>query len=242
MSTSGLAFHALKLIILNHNPIHPELIRGSLGISRLMVELLLFDLGGVVIDIDFERIFKKWSFYSGLPVQEIKAAFSADAALEQYERGQIDSTEYCRYVCDSIDMEMSFDQFSDGWNNVMVAPISPTVNLLRDLSTQIPLYALSNANPLHKAYWENTYADELGYFNQIFVSSDIGHRKPEPDAYLQVADELDVNLQNIVFFDDLADNVEGARSLGMQAVQVKSPADIARFIASTDLQSRRVKC
>ncbi len=200
-----------------------------------MVELLLFDLGGVVIDIDFERIFKKWSIYSGLPVQEIKAAFSADAALEQYERGQIDSTEYCRYVCDSIGMEMSFDQFSDGWNNVMVAPISPTVNLLRDLSTRIPLYALSNANPLHKAYWEKTYADELGYFKRVFVSSDIGYRKPDPSAYLLVAEELNIDPQNMVFFDDLADNVEGARNLGMQAVQVKSPTDITSFIASTHL-------
>ena len=184
---------------------------------------------------NFERIFKKWSIYSGLPVQEIKTAFSADAALEQYERGQIDSTEYCRYVCDSIGMEMSFDQFSDGWNNVMGAPISPTVNLLRDLSTQIPLYALSNANPLHKAYWEKTYADELGYFKRVFVSSDIGCRKPDPSAYLLVAEELNIDPQNMVFFDDLADNVEGARNLGMQAVQVKSPTDITSFIASTPL-------
>jgi len=200
-----------------------------------VIELLLFDLGGVVIDIDFERIFKKWSVYSGLPMPEIKAAFRADVAFERYERGQIDSTEYCRYLCESIGMKMSFDQFSEGWNDIMVAPIVPTVNLLKHLSAQIPLYALSNANPLHKAYWENTYVDELGYFRRIFVSSDTGHRKPEPDAYLQVADELDVDLQNIVFFDDLAGNVEGARSLGMQAVQVKSPADIENFIASIHL-------
>ena len=200
-----------------------------------MIELLLFDLGGVVIDIDFERIFKKWSVYSGLPMQKIRANFSADAAFEAHERGELDSTGYYRYLCESIGMKMSFDQFSEGWNDIMVAPIDPTVNLLKHLSAQIPLYALSNANPLHKAYWENTYVDELGYFRRIFVSSDIGHRKPEPDAYLRVADELDVDLQNIVFFDDLADNVEGARSLGMQAVQVKSPADIENFIASTHL-------
>jgi len=132
-------------------------------------------------------------------------------------------------------MEMSFEQFSEGWNDIMVAPIKPTVKLLKHLSTQIPLYALSNANPLHKAYWENTYADELGYFNQIFVSSDIGCRKPDPGAYLLVAEELNVDPQSIVFFDDLAANVEGARNLGMQAVHVQSPADITSFIASTHL-------
>ena len=97
--------------------------------------------------------------------------------------------------------------------------------------------ALSNANPLHQAYWVNTFVDELGYFRRNFVSSDIGHRSPEPDAYLQGAEELDVDLQNIVFFDDMADNVEGARNLGMQAVQVKLPADIENFIASTHLRN-----
>jgi len=202
-----------------------------------VIDLLLFDLGGVVIDIDFERMFKKWSLYSGLPIQEIKAAFSIDAAFEQHERGQIDSADYYRYLCESIGMEMSFEQFSEGWNDIMVAPIKPTVKLLKHLYTKIPLYALSNANPLHKAYWENTYADELGYFNQIFVSSDIGCRKPDPGAYLLVAEELNVDPQNIVFFDDLADNVEGARNLGMQAVHVKSPTDITSFIASTHLGS-----
>ena len=170
-----------------------------------------------------------------MPIQEIKAAFSIDAAFEQHERGQIDSTGYYHYLCESIGMEMSFEQFSEGWNDIMVAPIDPTVGLLKHLSSQIPLYALSNANPLHKAYWENTYADELGHFKRIFVSSDIGCRKPEPDSYLLVAEELDVDPRNMVFFDDLADNVEGARNLGMQAVQVKSPTDIESFIASTHL-------
>ncbi len=207
-----------------------------------MIDLLLFDLGGVVIDIDFDRIFKKWSLYSGLPMQEIKSAFSVDAAFEQHELGQIDSADYCRYLCESIGMEMSFEEFSQGWNDIMVAPIKPTVKLLNHLSTQIPLYALSNANPLHKAYWENTYADELGYFSQIFVSSDIGCRKPDPGAYLLVAEKLNVDPQNIVFFDDLATNVEGARNLGMQAVHVESPTDITRFIASTHLGTMLVKC
>jgi len=207
-----------------------------------MIDLLLFDLGGVVIDIDFDRIFKKWSLYSGLPLQEIKSAFSVDAAFEQHELGQIDSADYCRYLCDSIGMDMSFEEFSQGWNDIMVAPIKPTVKLLKHLSTQIPLYALSNSNPLHKAYWENTYADELGYFNQIFVSSDIGCRKPDPGAYLLVAEKLNVDPQNIVFFDDLATNVEGARNLGMQAVHVESPTDITSFIASTHLGTMLVKC
>jgi len=207
-----------------------------------MIDLLLFDLGGVVIDIDFDRIFKKWSLYSGLPMQEIKSAFSVDAAFEQHELGQIDSADYCRYLCESIGMEMSFEEFSQGWNDIMVAPIKPTVKLLKHLSTQIPLYALSNSNPLHKAYWENTYADELGNFNQIFVSSDIGCRKPDPGAYFLVAEKLNVDPQNIVFFDDLATNVEGARNLGMQAVHVESPTDITKFIASTHLGTMLVKC
>ena len=72
-------------------------------------------------------------------------------------------------------------------------------------------------------------------YTSFFVSSDIGCRKPDPSAYLLVAEELNIDPQNMVFFDDLADNVEGARNLGMQAMQVKSPTDITSFIASTPL-------
>ena len=200
-----------------------------------MIEILLFDIGGVVIDIDFERSFKKWSTHSGVPVESIKSGFSHGQVYEQHERGGIGSIEFYRHVTDRLEMELSFEQFKEGWNEILVAPFPQTIGLLHKLANRIPLYMLSNSNPMHKEHWEKNFADELEPFNQIFVSSDLGYRKPEADAYLHVVEALNTSPEKIVFFDDLADNVEAARAVGMQAVQVRSPADITSFVVSSGL-------
>jgi epoxide hydrolase-like predicted phosphatase len=200
-----------------------------------LIEILLFDLGGVVIDIDFERSFRKWSTHSGVPVETIRSGFSHDQVYEQHERGEIGSIEFYHYVSEHIEMELSFEQFKEGWNEILVAPFPQTIGLLRKLANRIPLYMLSNSNPMHKEYWEKNFADELEPFNQIFVSSDLGYRKPEADAYLHVVEALNISPEEIVFFDDLADNVEAARVLGMQTVQVRSSADISSYVASAGL-------
>lgn len=196
------------------------------------VKALLFDLGNVVIDIDFERIFKKWSHYSGVPTEDMKSVFKVDSAYEQHERGEIGGADYHQHLERILGMELTYDQFREGWNDIMVAPIDQTVNTLKSLKGRIPLYALSNANTLHKQYWEKTFHNELSHFEKVFVSSDIGCRKPEPDAYQHVFDDLGIAAQNIVFFDDLAENVEAASVLGMKAIQVRSARDVEKFISA----------
>jgi epoxide hydrolase-like predicted phosphatase len=198
----------------------------------MTVEALIFDLGNVVIDIDFDRIFKKWSFYSGVPVEEMQAAFRIDAAYEQHERGEIEGVEYHQHLEQTLEMELSYEQFCEGWNDIMVAPIGNTVRLLESLQGRVPLYALSNANTLHKEYWEKTFHSELSPFDQVFVSSDMGSRKPEPAIYLLALERINIEPENVIFFDDLAINVEAARVLGMTAVQVQSPLDVEECIAA----------
>lgn len=198
----------------------------------MTVEALLFDLGNVVIDIDFERIFKKWSHYSGVPAEQMKSVFHVDSAYQQHERGEIEGADYHQHLERILGMNLTYDQFCEGWNDIMVAPIDQTVGILKSLKGRVPLYALSNANTLHKHYWERTFRDELSHFEKVFVSSDIGCRKPEPAAYQHVLDELGIVAQNIVFFDDLAENIEAASALGMTAIQVRSALDVEDFITS----------
>ena len=198
----------------------------------MAIEALLFDLGNVVIDIDFERIFKKWSHYSGVPAEDMKSEFQIDSVYEQHERGEIEGAEYHHHLAQKFGMNLSYEQFCEGWNDIMVAPIDQTVDALISLKGRVPLYALSNANTLHKQHWEKHYHHELSHFEKVFVSSDIGCRKPEPAAYQHVFDDIGIAAQNIVFFDDLLTNVEAANALGMKAIQVRSALDVEAFIAA----------
>ncbi len=71
------------------------------------------------------------------------------------------------------------------------------------------------------------YGPLLEAFRQVFASSEIGLRKPEPEAFMAVADAMGTRPERILFFDDSQANVEGARQVGMSAVLVTSMDDVA---------------
>ena len=79
---------------------------------------------------------------------------------------------------------------------------------------------------MHQKCWERKYAKTLGLFRQVFVSCDLGLRKPEAAAYRHVTAAIGSEPENVLFFDDTRENVDGAREIGMSAVQVRSFADI----------------
>src|SRR6266704_5886683 len=104
--------------------------------------------------------------------------------------------------------------------------------LLKRAAERLPLYAFSNTNGAHVEHFSQRYAAVLGHFREIFLSSRIGLRKPDPAAYDHVVKAIGAPAERIVFFDDLAENIEGARARGLTAVHVTSPDDVAEAVAA----------
>jgi len=186
----------------------------------------LFDLGGVVFGIDFENAFSHWAAQAGVPAEIIESRYRIDAWYEQHERGEIEAAEYFDALRETLDITISDEQFAAGWNAIFETEFAGAFELIRSLSTRIPVYAFSNSNAMHQKCWERKYAKTLGLFRQVFVSCDLGLRKPEAAAYRHVTAAIGSEPENVLFFDDTRENVDGAREIGMSAVQVRSFADI----------------
>src|SRR3954452_10955838 len=104
--------------------------------------------------------------------------------------------------------------------------------LLARAADRLPLYAFSNTNRAHVAHFSQSYAGLLGHFRKLFLSSTIGLRKPDAEAYDHVVKEIGAPAGRIVFFDDSADNIEGALARGLLAVHVNSTRDVAEALAA----------
>ena len=100
------------------------------------------------------------------------------------------------------------------------------------LAGRLPLYAFTNTNPTHELAWRHRYADALTHFDEIFVSSTIGLRKPDRAAFEWVADAMGVVPGRILFLDDNPQNVACAEAAGLQAVWVRSEADVVSALGS----------
>jgi putative hydrolase of the HAD superfamily len=194
------------------------------------VRALLFDLGGVVINFDFAGAFRLWASRAGCDPSELAERFALDEPYEQHERGEIPASRYFAALRQSLAIDLSDEDFVEGWNDVYLGVVPGMSEVLTIAQRYLPLFAFTNSNPTHKSVWEHLYASDLQPFETIFVSSDLGARKPDPDAFDLVARRMGFAPGEVLFFDDGAENVVGARAAGMQGVVVASIRDVRRAL------------
>ena len=187
---------------------------------------LLFDLGGVVIEIDFDRAFQTWNQWTLLSVEEIRHRFNMDEAYEKHERGEIEASEYFAHLRNLLELDASDSEISLGWNTIFLNEIVETVNYVLAVQDKLPCFAFSNSNPTHQKFWMSTFPRVVGSFKQIFVSSELGLRKPEARAFEAITNATGISLDQFLFFDDTEENIIGAQAVGMHAIHVTENKDV----------------
>jgi len=195
-----------------------------------MIQAVLFDLGNVVLEVDFRRTFRHWAGSAGVDESHLHQHWSLDEAYAAHETGRLEFEEYIEALSDRLGITLSLDQWMDGWNDLFVGPYENVLERLRTLNGTIPMYAFTNTNPTHEAVWRNRYPEALGHFEEIFVSSTIGLRKPDVDAYEWVAAAMSLAPEEILFLDDTLENVEGARTAGLQTEWIRSEQDVVQAL------------
>jgi glucose-1-phosphatase len=196
-------------------------------------DALLFDLGRVVLDIDFNKTVACWAGHAGCEPARLVGRFtSRDEIYQRHEKGEISDADFFAALRILLGIGISDAQFLEGWNAIFAGEMPGIAPLLARAAQRLPLYAFSNTNGAHAEHFSASYAGVLGHFREIFLSSSIGLRKPHGEAYDHVVKAIGVPAQRIVFFDDLAENIEGARARGLTAIHVKSPDDVAEALAA----------
>lgn len=195
------------------------------------IDALLFDLGGVLINVDFGNAFRVWERYCDVKATILQSRFSVDPYYQRHERGEIDAREYFQSLRVSLGINLSDAEFTEGWNAILGEEIRATTALLEQLKKHHPLFLFSNSNALHQRCWTMKFAPMLNQFQTLFVSSEIGKRKPDVEAFLHVSEKIGAAPERILFFDDTTENIEGAQCAGMAAVHVTAADSVADAVA-----------
>ena len=180
-------------------------------------QALVFDLGGVLIDIDLRRAFAAWGAAAGVASADIASRFSVDEPCCAHERGEIDDQAYFAHLRRVLRIEISDEAMLAGWNAIIGEPMPGAEAIVQRLAAELPLYVFSNTNPSHIAHFTPRLGGLFAHFQRVFTSCEIGRRKPEPEA---------LPASRLAFFDDAEQNVAGARRAGLRAFHVRSPAEI----------------
>jgi HAD superfamily hydrolase (TIGR01509 family) len=198
--------------------------------SALAVDALLFDGGGVLVDLDFKRTIAHWANNAGQSPESVAAKFKFDASYQAHERGEIGAAEYFASLRQTTGLDLSDQQFADGWCDVFIGLMPGAAALLQTLARAMPIYLFSNTNALHHQHWSRRYPDVVTPFTASFCSYQLGKRKPDPAAFQLVVQSMGVAPERIAFFDDLPENVVGAHRAGLNAWQVNGVPEIQRIL------------
>jgi HAD superfamily hydrolase (TIGR01509 family) len=198
-------------------------------------DALLFDLGRVVLDVDFDRALAHWAQCGGCTPADLVERFERGDVYKQHERGEIDDATFFADVRRALQIDISDQDILAGWNAIIVGEMAGIAPLLARAARRLPLYVLSNTNRAHETHFSQAHAEVLGHFREIYLSSTIGFRKPEAGVYDHVIKAIGVPPERIVFFDDLLENIEAARQRGMIGVLVRSTRDVADTLVALGL-------
>jgi putative hydrolase of the HAD superfamily len=198
-------------------------------------DVLLFDLGRVVLDISFDQVMACWAGHAGCAPAELARRFVVNDSFKHHEIGKIDDAAFFANLRQQLGIGITDAQFLEGWNAIFAGEMPGIAPLLAGAAQRLPLYAFSNTNPAHVAHFSQAYAGVLSHFREIFLSSSIGLRKPDAEAYDHVVKAIGVPASRILFFDDSAANIEGARARGLRAVHVTSVDDVAQALTALEV-------
>ncbi len=194
--------------------------------------LYIFDMGNVIIDIDFKRVLGVWSNLSGTPLATLTERFSMGEVFKKHERGEISDEDFAAELSHEMGIALSFEQFSLGWQAVFVGLRAEVIDIFKSLRAQgHRVVVLSNTNRLHLNHWPEHYPEIAANTDALYLSQDLGMRKPELRIFEYVLNKEGVTASQAVFFDDVLENVEAAKSMGINAVLVEDKSTVPAWFS-----------
>jgi putative hydrolase of the HAD superfamily len=191
---------------------------------------LIFDFGNVVAFFDYQKVSDRLGQrlgVAGAVIWEQLQARGFARAHARLEAGEMTPVAFAEAITAQLGLSLPFEEFVRDWEDIfwLNEPISRLIGLLK--SRGYTLILGSNTNSMHAAHFRRKFAATLDQFDALVVSHDVGCLKPHARFYDACARAAGVPAASCVFIDDLAENVEGARRVGMLGLQY---TDLPRLI------------
>jgi 2-haloacid dehalogenase len=188
----------------------------------------IFDLGGVLIDWDPRHLYRKFFPGDEAGMERFLAETVSPAWNREMDSGRSFQEAINELKAEHPDEAEMIQAYRDRWLEMLGEVDAGTTQILRDLRRRgLRLYALSNWSAETFTIAREMIA-ELALFDDILVSGEARLLKPDPELFEMACRRFAVEPEQAFFVDDIALNVEGARSVGLTAIQFTDPASLRR--------------
>ncbi len=190
----------------------------------MVIKNIIFDLGGVILNLDQDRTLKAFEKLGA----DLAAYNEKLSIFKDFETGKIDAATFTRVLHQELNGKASTQQIEEAWNKMLLNLPSERVDYVRQLKQRYRLILLSNTNTLHIDEVYRIYGKEIfeDLFEDIYLSHEIGLRKPDVACYQYVINHSHLKASETVFVDDSKVNLSGAQAAGLSTIWAHEPLDL----------------
>jgi putative hydrolase of the HAD superfamily len=197
-------------------------------------ELLLFDLGGVIVEFAGPKELGRHLRWPSTP-DTILSRWIQCRHTDEFERGKLTPAEWADRFIEDWDVDLTRDDFLSRFTTWSRRVLPGARELLEELRPRYRLAALSNSNELHWA--RNTHELRILELFEFAISShQVGLAKPHPEIFRVAVERANVSSAGaIVYFDDLDVNVAAANAAGMRAYRTRGVEEVREQLEANGL-------
>lgn len=197
-------------------------------------EAILFDLGGVILNLDYELTSKAFQQLGWKDFDNFYTQGGQSSLFDDLETGKISPSFFINSLLPYLPVGTTANKVVHAWNAMILDFPSERLNLLRKLMETKRVYLLSNTNEIHwqavlRSFSKTTQEPFESFFHKVFLSHEIGLRKPHVEAFEFVCKSENLNPARVLFIDDTIRHVGGARKAGLNAIHLEKGDVITLF-------------
>jgi HAD superfamily hydrolase (TIGR01509 family) len=186
------------------------------------IENIIFDLGGVILNIDYQLTEKA---FISLGLQDFSRMYTQAAQtglFDNYEKGNCSTPYFINALLDFLPPNTSANKVVAAWNAMILEFPTKNLHLLQRLKSEYRIFLLSNTNDIHlqavnRALQRVSNENNLsGFFEKTYYSFEIGMRKPDAEIFNKVCLENDLEFDKTLFIDDTEKHILGAKEIGLK--------------------------
>jgi epoxide hydrolase-like predicted phosphatase len=189
--------------------------------SRLPIRAVIFDFGGVVYKEVMGFIYEDTGKRFGIEPSVVRD--ESKQLQAEWQKNKITSEEFWRRLASNLKI-VDVQALKEVWDKTFVehtAPNEKTIEIIKKLKANgYEVVVLSNTIEPHAAY--HKLKKNFDLFSFVFLSFEIGMRKPDRELYEYVLKQLNVHPEQCLFVDDSEKNVLAAEEVGMHAIHFKN--------------------
>ena len=198
------------------------------------IKNIVFDLGGVLVDLDFKSTSNGLQKAGFTNVKEQLQAFDQDGIFKKFELGEISADEFRASIRKNSSVSLTDEEVDSLWNLMLLEIPREKLELILDLRSKYMVYLLSNTNSIHWDYVCKNAFNYRGfrmddYFEETFLSYEMHLAKPDKAIFEKMLNDANLLPEETLFIDDLEANCKAAEEVGIHAHHYHIGDDLSKI-------------